>query len=332
MTQETGAAIIGIAGLELTSDERALLSNQPPLGVILFRRNITDKKQVVELATSIRSVVPGALLMVDQEGGRVARLRPPEWQGHPPAAAIGLLYRQDRAAGIRAAFLTGAVIGLDCAKAGFDVVCAPVLDLAVPGANAVIGNRAYSDNPMEVAALAGAMASGLLAAGIQPVGKHAPGHGRGTLDSHLALPELDDVDEADLVPFRELSWLPWMMTAHIRYRQVDPVQPATLSRTVIQDVVRGRIGFDNLLVSDDLAMHAVSGDPGVVALASLRAGCDIALHCSGIFEETRSVLEAVPAPDAAAWTRLAAARKMAADYRMDLDADQLASERGQLLA
>ncbi|MGI4746234.1 MAG: beta-N-acetylhexosaminidase [Janthinobacterium lividum] len=332
MTQQTRAAIVGIAGPELTSDERALLSNRPPLGVIFFKRNITKKQQLIELAASVRAIVPDCLLMVDQEGGRVARLRPPEWHGHPPAAAIGMLHRRDRAAGIRAAFLTGALIGLDCIQAGFDVVCAPVLDLAIPGANAVIGDRAYSENPMDVAALAGATASGLLAAGIQPVGKHAPGHGRGTLDSHLALPELDDVDEADLIPFRELSWLPWMMTAHIRYRRVDSLQPATLSRTVIEDVVRGRIGFDNLLVSDDLAMHAVSGDPGAVALASLRAGCDIALHCSGIFEETRGVLETVPAPDSAAWKRLAAARKMAADYRMDLDADQIASERERLLA
>jgi beta-N-acetylhexosaminidase len=332
MTPETRAAIVGLAGTALSSDESALLSSHPPLGIILFKRNINDKTQVIELAASIRQLVPDALLMADQEGGRVARLRPPEWREHPPAAAIGLLYRRDRTAAIRAAFLTGALIGLDCAGTGFDVVCAPVLDLLVPGASAVIGDRAYSDKPMEVAALAGAMASGLLAAGVQPVGKHAPGHGRSMLDSHLALPELDDVDEADLVPFRELSWLPWMMTAHIRYRQVDQVHPATLSRSVIQDVIRGRIGFDNLLVSDDLAMHAVSGDPGGVAQASLQAGCDIALHCSGVFDQTRSVLEAVSGPSQAATKRLAAARKMASDYRVELDPDLLASERERLLA
>lgn len=332
MTPETKAAIVGLAGTALTADESALLSRHPPLGVILFKRNIIDKVQVVGLAASIKRVVPDALLMVDQEGGRVARLRPPEWREHPAAAAIGLLYQRDRTAAIRAAFLTGALIGLDCAGTAFDVVCAPVLDLVVPGASGVIGDRAYSDKPMEVAGLAGAMASGLLAAGVQPVGKHAPGHGRGMLDSHLALPELDDVDEADLVPFRELSWLPWMMTAHIRYRQVDPVHPATLSRSVIKDVIRGRIGFDNLLVSDDLAMHAVSGDPRGVAQASLQAGCDIALHCSGVFEETRGVLEAVSGVSQAAWKRLAAARKMASDYRVALDPDQLASEREHLLA
>ena len=325
------AAIVGISGSELTEDERQLFSEAPPLGLILFKRNIVDRSQLADLVASIREAVPGAVLMLDQEGGRVARLRPPDWQAHPPAANIGALYRRDAGAGSRAAFLTGALIGDQCRDAGFDVVCAPVLDLQVPGADAVIGDRAFSDDPEVVATLARAMAEGLLAAGIQPVGKHAPGHGRATLDSHLALPELEDVDEADLVPFRANAWLPWMMTAHIRYRRIDPEQPATLSRAVLHQVVRGRIGFANLLVSDDLAMHAVSGDPGALACASIAAGCDLALHCSGVLAESRAVLQAVPAPDAAAVARLEAASAMAREHRVTLDVPSLWAERQALL-
>jgi beta-N-acetylhexosaminidase len=214
---------------------------------------------------------------------------------------------------------------------GFDVVCAPVLDLAVAGASTVIGDRAFAADPAAVAELAGAMAEGLLAAGVQPVGKHVPGHGRALVDSHLALPELDDLDEDDLVPFRTLAWLPWMMTAHIRYRRVDPLQPATLSRQVLQEVVRGRIGFGNVLVSDDLSMHAVSGDPGTLAVESLAAGCDVALHCSGVLAETRSVLHAVRAPDGDALDRLTAAAALAGSRRQALRAEDLAAERAALL-
>lgn len=325
------AAIVGLAGPALTPDERALLRQRPPLGLILFSRNIIDAAQLSDLVESIRQVVPAALLMVDQEGGRVARLRPPGWQAHPPAAQIGALYRRDRQAGLQAGFLTGALIGRDCASAGFDVVCAPVLDLAVEGASAVIGDRAYDRDPVVVSALAEAVARGMLAAGIQPVGKHAPGHGRATLDSHLAMPELDDVDEFDLIPFRALAWLPWMMTAHIRYRAVDPALPATLSPTVLQQVVRQRIGFANLLISDDLAMHAVSGDPGVLAAASLAAGCDVALHCSGVLADSSTVLAAVPDLHPATRLRLEAARLQAATARQFLDGDALAAERAMLL-
>ena len=332
MSLQARAAIIGISGPVLTDEERGLLAETPPIGLILFKRNIMDRAQLSDLVASTRAALPAALLMVDQEGGRVARLRPPDWQAHPPAAEIGVLFRRNANAGLRVAFLTGALIGADCSAAGLDVVCAPVLDLQVPGADAVIGDRAFGPDPESVAALARAMAEGLLAAGIQPVGKHAPGHGRATLDSHLALPELEDVDETDLAPFRANAWLPWMMTAHIRYRRLDGQAPATLSRTVLDEVVRGRIGFANLLVSDDLAMHAVSGDPGVVARASLAAGCDLALHCSGVLGETRAVLEAVPAPDPAALARLASAAAMARDRRVTLDVPALSAEREALLA
>ncbi len=332
MTAVPLAAIIGIAGTELDTEETLLLRDRPPLGVILFRRNIVDVEQLAALTRSLRRVLPdGALLMVDQEGGRVARLRPPHWREHPPAAAIGWLHARDPEAGLRAAYLTGALIGADCAGVGFDVVCAPVLDRSVAGAHDVIGDRAWAASPSAIVTLAGAFADGLLAAGVQPVGKHVPGHGRAGLDSHLALPELDRIDEADLEPFAALSWLPWLMTAHIRYRADDPLRPATLSRTILQEVVRGRIGFDNLLISDDLAMQALTGSAGSRAMLALQAGCDVALHCSGLLAESRDVLARVPVLDAAALARLERASGLAASRRRAHDFEAFADEREALL-
>ena len=332
MTTAPLAAIVGIAGPAPSGEEVRLMRTHPPLGVILFRRNIVDAEQLAGLVRSLRDALPdGALLMVDQEGGRVARLRPPHWREHPAAAAVGGLHARDPSAGLRAAYLTGALIGADCAEAGFDVVCAPVLDLSVPGAHEVIGDRAYGGDARTVAALAGALAEGLLAAGVQPVGKHVPGHGRARLDSHLAMPELDRIDEADLEPFAALSWLPWMMTAHICYREADPRRPATFSPTILQEVVRGRIGFDNLLVSDDLAMQALTGSAGSRARLALRAGCDVALHCSGLLADSADLLARVPALDAPALARLQRARLLAASRRTVLDLPLLAAEREELL-
>ncbi len=326
------AAIVGIEGETISDAERRLLRDRQPLGVILFRRNIVSPAQLAGLVAALRGVLPpDAVLLVDQEGGRVARLRPPHWHGHPTAAEIGRLHARDACAGARVAFLTGALIGLDCAGAGFDVACAPVLDRTVPGADAVIGDRAYGGDPEVIAELAGAFARGLLATGVQPVGKHVPGHGRATLDSHLALPELDGVAAADLAPFQMLGWLPWMMTAHIRYRAEDALRPATVSRAILRDIVRGRLGYDNLLISDDLAMHALEGGAGSRAAQALDAGCDVALHCSGVFAETRDVLERVRPLDAAARSRLGRARALAESRRLVLDAGDLARERERLV-
>ena len=317
------SCIVGVSGLTLTEAEAATLLEFSPLGVILFGRNVRDPGQLSALIAGIRASLPdGALLMVDQEGGRVARLRPPHWRGHPPARALP---------DARAAWLTGALIGLDCAAAGFDVVAAPVLDVGDPAGHDVIGDRAFSDDPERVATLGRAFAEGLLAAGMQPVGKHAPGHGRARADSHVSLPELDDISERDLLPFSSNRWLPWLMTAHIRYRTLD-MQPATQSATIIGQVIRGRIGFDGILVSDDLAMQALSGTPGERSARAIAAGCDVALHCSGILDETRDVLASVGPASAATLDRLAAAREMARSLRQALDADALAAERAALLA
>jgi beta-N-acetylhexosaminidase len=332
--QASRAAIVGLAGPALAADEAALVRASPPAGVILFRRNIESRAQLRALTDALRAVLPpDAFILVDQEGGRVARLAPPHWRAHPPAGAMGALHAQNPAAGLRAAFLTGALIGLDCAAAGIDVACAPVLDLRHPGGHDVIGNRSFGSDPEVVAALGRAMAEGLLAAGVTPVGKHAPGHGRARVDSHLALPVVDAADLSDDIhPFAANADLPWMMTAHILYPALDPKRPATLSTRIVAEVIRGRIGFDGVLVSDDLAMQALSGGPAERALSALRAGCDLALYCPGDLAGTEAVLRAVPPLSETASARLAAARALAEAKRMPFDAAALAAERDRLLA
>ena len=330
------AAIVGLGGVSLSADEAALLRERPPAGVILFGRNVRDPGQLRALCAELRAVLPdGAVIAVDQEGGRVARLRPPGWRAHPPAAAIGTLHRRDRVAGARAAFLTGALIGLDCAAAGIDMACAPVLDLRVEGASDVVGDRSYGSDPADVAALAGGMAAGLMAAGVLPVGKHAPGHGRALVDSHHALPVVpaDMCLDDDIAAFRICSDLPWMMTAHLVYEGVDRERAGTLSATVIEEVIRRRIGFEGVLVSDDLAMRALDGAPGALAAAAIAAGCDVALQCTGALGDSRAVLHAVPSVAGRAASRMAAARAMVAGRRVELAAAaSLAAEREFLLA
>ncbi len=329
------AAIVGLAGPTLGAEEAAFFRQFRPAGVILFARNVQEPAQLAALIASLRGVLPThGVVAVDQEGGRVARLRPPYWRAHPAAAQIGELFDGDPAAGEQAAWLTGALIGLDCVGAGFDVACAPVLDLRVAGAHQVVGDRAYSTDPGVVARLGRAMADGLLAAGTQPVAKHAPGHGRAAVDSHLDLPYVDAGQDLadDMRPFALCAALPWMMTAHILYAGLDADQPATLSATVIRQIIRGQIGFQGVLVSDDLAMNALTGSPGERAARAVAAGCDIALHCSGVLSDTADVLQSCPEITDAALARLAAAQGMAAAARQVLDGAALADERDGLLA
>jgi beta-N-acetylhexosaminidase len=246
---------------------------------------------------------------------------------------IGRCFARNPAAGLRAAFLTGALIGLDCGAAGFDVAAVPVLDLGLPGASNVVGDRAYAADSPAVARLGRAMAAGLLAAGVQPVGKHAPGHGRALVDSHLALPRVHAADlRADLLPFGLNTDLPWLMTAHIVYAAWDPILPATVSPAVIRGIIRGRLGFGGIIVSDDLAMQALSGTPAERARAALAAGCDLALYCAGDLAPTAELLATCPSltPEAAA--RLLAAQALAAHRRRPLDAEALTAERDRLLA
>ncbi len=285
----TKPVIIGIAGLALEPAEAELLREHRPKGVILFSRNIRNRLQLTDLIASIRcKIPPDGVLMIDQEGGRVARLKSPLWPELPPAALLTTA---------QAAFAHGAALGAMVREAGFDVVTAPVLDLAYPGASSVIGDRALSHDPEIVAQLGASLAEGILSHGIIPVMKHLPGHGRAMVDSHVSLPRIDAQEselEADFYPFRINYKLPWAMTAHILYTALDALMPATLSAPVISRVIRGSIGFEGILVSDDLAMQALRGTPAERAKAALAAGCDIALYCPGDMAGNKAVLEALP--------------------------------------
>lgn len=294
-------AILGVSGPDLTGAEADLFRQHSPAGIILFGRNVQNPAQLARLVADLRAVLsPDAVIMVDQEGGRVARLRPPHWAAHPPAGRIAALWPEAPKQAERAAWLQGAAIGAECRAAGFDMVAAPVLDLAVPGQNqAVVGDRSFGADPRAVVVLGRAMAQGLVAAGIIPVAKHVPGHGRATVDSHHDLPAVDASGpewDSDREPFRVLAAeFSCMMTAHILFTGIDDHRPATLSETVIESVIRQDIAFKGLLLSDDLAMHALTGPPLQRAEASLAAGCDIALFCPGDADGNRAILEALPA-------------------------------------
>lgn len=328
------AAIVGISGTALTEAEDALIRRYPPAGVILFSRNVVDPRQLRHLAADLKRILPaGAVLMVDQEGGRVARLRPPHWSAHPPAGELGARFQTRPEQALRAAWLTGAMIGAECAAAGFDVVAAPVLDRRIPGASNAIGDRAFSEDPVAVARLGRAVADGLMAAGVLPVMKHLPGHGAAELDSHFGLPVVAGTDrESDLAPFALNADFPWAMTAHICYPAWDAARPATLSPEIIGRIIRGRIGFKGVLVSDDLAMHALTGSPSERALGTLAAGCDLALYCPGDLAGSEEVLEACPELALEIADRIAHVRDALRHDRADLHVEQLSVERDQLLA
>lgn len=289
------AAIFGCAGKALTDAEKSFFAQSNPLGFILFARNIDTPDQVKALVADLRdSVGRQAPVLIDQEGGRVQRLRPPHWRSAPPLRQFGELYAEDPARAARALRLNMQTIGVELAELGIDVDCAPCLDVPVPGAHDIIGNRALSDDPKVVAALAEVACQGLMDVGIVPVIKHLPGHGRAGADSHEQLPVVDAeasaLTEQDLLPFQAVSQLPVAaMTAHVVYAAYDADQAATLSPKVIEDVIRGQIGFGGLLMSDDLGMKALSGSFRDRAEASLKAGCDVALHCSGEMSEMEQV-------------------------------------------
>ena len=325
-------AIVGIAGASLLLAESEMFCRYQPAGAILFGRNVQDPTQLRALTAELAALLPqDGVILVDQEGGRVARLRPPHWRTHPPAAEIGRLFGRNAADGLRAAWLAGALIGADCADVGFDVVCAPVLDLVYSDTHDVIGDRSFGADPAVVGRLGRAMAAGLLAAGVQPVGKHAPGHGRARVDSHLALPRVEAGDiSPDILPFALNADLPWAMTAHILYTALDTSRPATLSPEIIGSVIRAT-GFKGVLVTDDLAMQALTGSPAANAVAALAAGCDIALYCSGQLKPTEALLSACPDISAVSLERLRAARAMAERRRIPLDTAALAAERDALL-
>lgn len=288
-------AIFGCAGTALAADERAFFRETQPWGFILFARNVHDRDQIRSLVASLRETVGDdrAPVLIDQEGGRVSRLKPPGWKERPPAARFGKVYENQHEAGVEACYLNARLIAHDLADVGINIDCLPVLDLPVEGADAVIGDRAFSRDPVAVIDLSKAQIEGLMDGGILPIMKHIPGHGRATADSHLALPRVDtDAEElsaTDFVTFRSLDTCPMAMTAHVVYEAIDAQRPATTSPKVIRDVIRGEMGFDGLLISDDLSMKALDGPLSVRTKAALFAGCDIVLHCTGKLDEMRDV-------------------------------------------
>ncbi len=290
--------IFACSGLELTAWERDFFTEADPLGFILFARNCRTPDQVRALTTDLRQAVgrAEAPVLIDQEGGRVQRLRPPEWRAAPAAGRFGALAGHDPQGARDAVRTTAWLIGDELAALGIDVDCAPVLDLRRPETHEAIGDRAFGPEPALVAELGRAFCEGLEAAGVRPVIKHLPGHGRARIDSHLELPRVaagrDELEAGDFEAFRLLSDAPWAMTAHIVYEAVDPERPATVSPEVIGEVIRGSIGFQGVLVSDDLSMQALSGTLAERTRALLAAGCDLVLHCTGKAEEMPAVAEA----------------------------------------
>jgi len=310
----TQAAIYGLAGTGLDREEAAFFRDADPAGFILFRRNCSDQEQLLSLTGDLRALTGRDVpILIDQEGGRVARMRPPEWPAFPTGEAFARLYDVAPSSAIEAARANARALALMLRAAGINVNCLPLLDVRQEGADDIIGDRALGATPMQVAALGRAVLDGMASAGVVGVIKHIPGHGRALVDSHKELPVVTasaEELEVDLEPFERLAHAPMGMTAHVVYTAWDPDRPASQSQTVIDDIIRGRIGFDGWLMSDDLGMEALSGGSGERAAAVIAAGCDVALHCSGVMEEMIEVAAAVPAMGPDGEARLA--RAMAA--------------------
>jgi beta-N-acetylhexosaminidase len=296
----TKAFITGVATATLSAAERAFIADERPWGFILFKRNVETPKQVASLVEDLKACAGRAdvPVFIDQEGGRVQRLGPPHWPVYPPGALFGTLYDLDPALGLSAARLSSRLIAADLAELGINADCLPLADVPVAGADAVIGNRAYGTEPGKVAAIARAVTEGLQQGGILPVLKHIPGHGRATADSHSRLPTVDtagyELEKTDFAAFQPLADLPMAMTAHVVFSALDPVHPATTSATIVQQVIRGVIGFQGLLMSDDVSMNALSGSIAERTRAIFSAGCDMVLHCNGQLQEMRDVAAETP--------------------------------------
>jgi len=293
------ALILGCAGTELSRAERQFFVETEPFGFILFQRNCESPEQIRMLTEDLRDCVGRhAPVLIDQEGGRVQRLKPPQWRKAPPAALFGELYRQDAVRAEQAARVNARLIAAELTACGVDVDCLPLLDVRQDGAHDVIGDRAFAGDAEIVARLGRAQAEGLAAGGVVPVMKHIPGHGRAGVDSHHALPRVDTpretLEAVDFAPFKALASLPMAMTAHVVYESLDAENAATISPVIIRDCIRGGIGFDGLLMTDDISMKALAAPLAVSAARALDAGCDVVLHCNGDMEEMREIAGAVP--------------------------------------
>jgi len=328
------AFIAGVAGTELSTEERSFFRSERPWGFILFKRNVETPTQIAALTGQLREALgePEVPIFIDQEGGRVQRLGPPNWSSYPAGAVFGQLYDIAPAMGVTAARLSARLIADDLQRIGVTVDCLPLADVPAPGADAVIGDRAYGTEPGKVAAIARAVAEGLEQGGILPVVKHIPGHGRAAADTHFRLPVVDapkkELETTDFAAFRPLADLPMAMTAHVVFSAYDPVQPATTSATIIERVIRRLIGFQGLLMSDDVSMNALAGSIAERTRAIFAAGCDVVLHCNGKMSEMRDVAREAPELSGKALQRAKralAARKAAKPFdraaaRAELDA------------
>jgi beta-N-acetylhexosaminidase len=294
------AFITGVSATELSRAEREFIRAERPWGFILFKRNIETPDQVSKLVGELRELVGNldAPVLIDQEGGRVQRLGPPHWPAYPPGATFGSLYDIDPTLGLTAARLSSRLIAADLIALGITVDCLPLADVPVAGSDAVIGNRAYGTEPAKVAAIARAVTEGLEQGGVLPVLKHIPGHGRATADSHHRLPTVDtptaELERTDFAAFQPLADLPMAMTAHVVFSALDPAHPATTSATIIRQVIRGVIGFQGLLMSDDVSMNALAGTIAERTRAIVNAGCDMVLHCNGKLDEMCDVARETP--------------------------------------
>ncbi|CAA9529420.1 MAG: GH3 [uncultured Sphingosinicella sp.] len=330
-------AIYGMAGERLTADERAFFRNADPAGYILFARNVSSIEQVRALTDELRSLhgrddVP---ILIDQEGGRVARMKPPVWPPFPTGERFAKLYDISPVGAIEAARANAQAIAVTLREVGINVDCLPLLDVRQPGAHDIIGDRALGSEPMQVAALGRAVLEGLQAGGVVGVVKHMPGHGRSMADSHKELPVVDASEqelETDIEPFRTLNWAPMGMTAHVVFTAWDRNYCGSLSSRVIGDIIRGRIGFDGWLMSDDLGMHALSGEFGARASGVLAAGCDVALHCSGDMAEMQSIANELGDMSDQARRRLDRAMATVEGQGAGPDYAELAARRDELLA
>jgi beta-N-acetylhexosaminidase len=324
----TRAFITGVSGLELRAEEREFIRSERPWGFILFKRNIETPAQATLLVRELQDAVgePGAPVLIDQEGGRVQRFGPPHWPTYPAGAVFGTLYDIDPALGLAAARLSARLIAADLLETGVTVDCLPLADVPVAGADAVIGNRAYGTEPGKVAAIARAVTEGLEQGGILPVLKHIPGHGRATADTHFKLPMVDtpraELERTDFAAFQPLADLPMAMTAHVVFSALDSAHPATTSATIIEQVIRGVIGFQGLLMSDDVSMNALAGSIAERTQAIFTAGCDMVLHCNGKLDEMREVAAVTPELSGKALER---ARRALASRRAPQAFDRLAA-------
>ena len=326
-------AIFGLEGLAISSSERDFFHDAAPMGYILFGRNVESRDQLRRLTDDLRELHGSSSLpiLIDQEGGRVARMQSPEWLSYPPAAVFESVFAKDPEAAIRACRTNFEALALDLAEVGITVTCAPVLDVPVDGAHDVIGDRAFSRDPKRVSALGRACLEGLLAAGVDGVIKHIPGHGRAAADSHLALPRVSaSLTELanDLIPFKALADATMAMTAHVIYESWDRERCATLSPKVIQDVIRTEVGFDGLLMSDDLDMKALSGDIGDLAREAQAAGCDVVLNCWAKMSDMVAIAEKMSAPSAQTLDRI---QRVMRGISVTSPTERLKSRQGALL-